>query len=395
MEKIIEKIDEQYVIKIRRELHQWPELDFKLNKTVNIIEESLKNWDVYYEKNIGIVSEIKGKDETVTIALRADMDALPIKEETGLDFSSKNIGKMHACGHDAHMAILLGTIKVLKENQKNLPCNVRFIFQPAEETTGGAKPMIKDGVLKNVDCIFGLHVDPELKYGKIGIKYGARNASSIDLIIKVEGKSCHGASPADGVDAIVVMANVITSLQSIISRNIDAQESAVISLGKILGGTKENIIAQEVICSGTIRTLSTEVKKVLIVRIKEMVENIAKAYGAKGIVETRESYTALINHDSYVTLVKNNGIKLLGKENVVEKKIVDMGVEDFAYYLEEVPGVFFDLGVKNEEKGIVYPLHNNKFDLDERALVIGIKMEILNIISAYKKIDEKKSDRNE
>lgn len=393
LEKILEKIDFNsyigFVKKVRRELHQYPELGFELEKTTEIVKKYLDEIGVEYLEKIGktgIVAEIKGETPiNITIAIRADMDALPIKENNQIEYKSKIEGNMHACGHDAHTAILIGIIKVLK-NISKLPCNVRFIFQPAEETTGGAKPMIEDGVLKNVDCIFGLHVDPTLSCGKIGINYGTRNASSTDIVIEVEGKSCHGAYPSEGVDAILVMANILCSLQSVISRNIDSRESLVVSIGKINGGTKENIVAQNSICSGTIRSLSKKTLERGKSRIKELVENTAKAYGGIGKVRFKDSYIALINHNDYVDLVKENGELLLGKENIIIKKEADMGVEDFAYFVEKIPGVFFDLGVKNEEKGIIQPLHNDKFNIDEDSLIIGIKMGILNIFKAYDKI---------
>lgn len=392
LENVLEKINFnsyiEFVKKVRRELHQYPELGFELEKTIEIVKKYLDEIGVEYLEKIGksgIVAEIKGETSTnITIAIRADMDALPIKENNQIEYKSKIEGNMHACGHDAHTAILIGIIKVLKDISK-LPCNVRFIFQPAEETTGGAKPMIEDGVLKNVDCIFGLHVDPTLSCGKIGINYGARNASSTDIVIEVEGKSCHGAYPSEGVDAILVMANILCSLQSIISRNIDSRESLVVSIGKINGGTKENIVAQNSICSGTIRSLSKKTLERGKLRIKELVENIAKAYGGIGKVKFKDSYIALINHDDYVELVKENGELLLGKENIIIKKEAEMGVEDFAYFVEKIPGVFFDLGVKNEKKGITYPLHNNNFNIDEDALIIGVKLGVLNIFRAYER----------
>lgn len=389
MEKeILDLVDNysNFYQKVRRQLHRCPELGFELTKTVEIVTHYLDEMKVNYKKNIGkigVVAEIEGKNKEITVALRADMDALPILENSDKEYKSQNIGKMHACGHDAHTAILLGVAKVLSQVKDKLPCNVRFIFQPAEETSGGAKPMIDDGALDGVNCIFGLHVDEDLDCGKIGIKYGAVNASSTDVKIEVEGKSCHGAYPSDGVDAIVVMANIITSLQSIISRNTDARDALVINLGKISGGTKENIVPQNVVCTGTMRTLSPSVKEMGKKRISEMVEYIAKAYGGQGKASFNDGYVALINHDEYVDLVKESAENLLGDNNIQVKKVANMGVEDFAYYVEKVPGAFFTLGVRNEEKGIIHPAHNDRFDLDEDALPIGVKMQILNIYNAF------------
>ena len=377
------------IINIRRELHKYPELDFELPKTIKIITNFLEELNIPYKTGVGksgVVGEILGKDKSITIALRADIDALPIIEKTNCEFSSKNFGKMHACGHDVHTAILLGVAELFAKNREFLPCNVRFIFQPAEETTGGAVPMIQDGCLENVNAIFGLHVDPSLDAGKIGVKYGAMNASSTGVKFKVIGKSCHGAYPSGGVDAIVVTSQIINNIQSIVSRNIDSRDSAVISFGKIQGGEAENIIAQEVVCTGTIRTISQRTKENIKTRLKNMVEMISNAYGAKGEISFRDSYTALINHNEYVDIIKENGENFLGKENVVIKNLTDMGVEDFAYYLEKVSGAFFHLGVRNKEKGIFSPLHNETFNVDEKAISLGIKIQVLNVLSAYKKI---------
>ena len=384
----IEK-NSNFFIDIRRELHQYPELGFELPKTTEIIEKYLNEFGIEYRNKIGvsgIIADIKGKDQTITIGLRADMDALPIEEKTGTSYCSKNSGNMHACGHDAHTAILLGVAKILSSKKEFLPCNVRLIFQPAEETTGGAAPMIEDKALDGVDCIFGLHVDEDLECGKIGIKYGAVNASSTDVKIEVAGKSCHGAYPSDGVDAIVTMAAIIMGIQTVISRNTDAREAVVINLGKISGGTKENIVPQNVLCTGTMRILSEDVKAKTKSRLKDMVEYTAKAYGGSGKITFKDSYIALINNDEFVDIVKENTISLLGMKNLEVKKLANMGVEDFAYYVDKIPGAFFTLGTRNEKKGIVHPAHNDKFDIDEDALKIGVEMQILNIFAAYKKL---------
>ncbi|MEJ6465801.1 amidohydrolase [Fusobacterium ulcerans] len=320
--------------------------------------------------------------------MRADINALPILENTGCEYSSKNTGKMHACGHDVHTSILLGTAKILADKKEELPCNVRFIFQPAEETTGGAVPMIEDGVLEGVNCIFGLHVDPSTESGKIAVKYGAMNASATDVNIKITGKSCHGAYPSGGVDAVVTAAYVITALQSIVSRNIDSRDSLVLTFGTMQSGTKENIVAQEAFCCGTMRSLSNSVRDKAKKRVNTIVEMVSAAYEAKGEVFYRDSYNALINHNEYVDLVKSNGENILGIDKVKVKELPDMGVEDFAYFLEKIPGAFFNLGVGNREKKITAPLHNDKFNIDESALIIGVKMQIANILSAYEKLNK-------
>ena len=277
------EINNQWFINTRRELHKIPELDFQLPKTVAYVISLLKEMGIPYKEGIGksgIVADIEGQNKKITIALRADMDALPILECGNKEYTSTIPGHMHACGHDVHTAILLGVAKILSENKDSLPCNVRLVFQPAEETNGGAVPMIEDGCLEGVDAIFGLHVDPTIECGVVGVKYGAYCASSTDVVIEIEGRSCHGAYPSQGVDAIVTACGIVTTLQSVISRNIDSRDSAVLSFGKIVGGEKENIVAQKVIISGTLRTLSNEVKNRVKERVKEMVENTAKGYGS-------------------------------------------------------------------------------------------------------------------
>lgn len=386
---VFDSINKDWLIETRRDLHKIPELDFQLPRTIAYVTHILDELGIKYRVGVGksgIVADIEGQNTDKTIALRADMDALPILECSSKGYKSTIDGQMHACGHDVHTAILLGVGKALSENREVLPCNVRLIFQPAEETSGGALPMIEDGCLEGVDAIYGLHVDPTIECGVVGIKYGAYCASSTDVKIEIEGKSCHGAYPSQGVDAIVTACSIITSLQSIISRNIDSRDSAVLSLGKINGGDKENIVAQRVVASGTLRTLSNDVKVRAKERIKEMVENSAKAYGAVGKVSYADGYSALVNHDEYVDIVTANAKELLGEKGVYEKKLANMGVEDFAYYVEKVPGAFFNLGVGNISKGIVAPLHNDKFDIDEDSLELGVKLQVLNIFSTYKKL---------
>lgn len=392
-ENILQNIEKnnQWFINTRRELHKIPELDFELPKTVAYVTSLLDEMGLTYKTGVGksgIVVDIEGKNKDITIALRADMDALPILECGNKEYSSTISGHMHACGHDVHTAILLGVAKTISENRDSLPCNVRLLFQPAEETTGGALPMIEDGCLEGVDAIFGLHVDPTIECGVIGIKYGAYCASSTDVIIEVEGKSCHGAYPSQGIDAIVATCGIVTNLQSVISRNIDSRDSAVLSFGKIIGGEKENIVAQNVRVSGTLRTLSPEIKNKVKERVKEMVEFTAKGYGATGKVTYRDSYTALINHDEYIDIVKENGKELLGDSGIYVKTLANMGVEDFAYFVEKIPGAFFNLGVGNKKKGITAPLHNDKFDIDEDSLKIGVALQIFNILSAYDKLNK-------
>lgn len=387
IKKLVED-EKQWLIDVRRDFHSHPELGQQEFRTMNKICEYLDEMGIYYKKGIfktGIIAEIDGENSDYTIALRADIDALPIEDRKACDYSSKNKGVCHACGHDAHTTIALGIARYFAKNKIIPPCNLRFIFQPAEETVGGAKPMIKEGALENVDCVFGLHVDEYLPTGEIGIKYGAMNASSDTLKINIYGKSCHGAYPSDGVDAILEASHVMIALQSIVSRNCDARESAVVTIGTINGGTQGNIIADKVQLVGTLRTLNPEVRAMALRRIEEIVTNIPKSFGGNGEFIREEGYTALINHDKEVDIIKENATRLLGADKIYEKKVANMGVEDFAYFIENTPGAFFTLGVKNQAKGIDSPAHNGLFDIDEDALPIGVEMQIMNIYSAYNK----------
>ena len=393
LENILKNIDihSDWFINNRRELHKIPELDFDLPKTTKYIVDILKNLDVNYKTNIGksgIVVDFIGKDSAKTIALRADMDALPILETGDCPYKSTHIGKMHACGHDVHTSILLGVAKVLSDFKNEIPCNVRLIFQPAEETTGGAIPMIKEGVLDGVDAIFGLHVQPNIKIGQIGIKYGALFAASTTFNMKIIGKSSHGAFPSEGVDAIVTACQVVSSIQSIVSRNTDSRDSLVITFGTINGGTKENIVANEVNLSGIIRTLSPKTREYAKERVSSMAKHVSNAYNAYAEVNLKDSYDALINHDEFVDAVKSSAEDILSKENINIVK-PEMGAEDFAYYLEKVPGAFFLLGTGNEELGSLEPLHNDKFKIDERAIPLGIKIQVSNIFKAYEILKNK------
>ena len=383
-DKILELTKEisPWLSKVRRDFHMYPELGMEEFRTQRKICEYLDGFEIPYKQmaKTGVVGEIRGKDGAKTIALRADIDALPILEKNDVSYRSKNHGIMHACGHDAHTTILLGAAKILSEKRDELGVNVRFIFQPAEETVGGAKPMMEEGVLEDVDAIFGLHVSSLIEKGSVEYRYKQMNASSDGIEIEVQGRSAHGAYPGDGIDAIIITAQLITAMQSIVSR-IDARDSAVVTIGTIGGGTAPNILADSVKLRGTIRTLDPEVRKLVKEKLKILVETLPASMGGEGIFKIEEGYSALVNNDKMVDLVKKNAADILGIENVLEKEKANMGVEDFGYYLEKVPGAFFYLGVKNEEKGITASAHNEYFDIDEDALHLGVAIQILNVLS--------------
>lgn len=374
---------------IRRELHKNPELGGSEYKTMDKICSYLDSWGIEHEKGIaetGVVAIVRGKNKkenALCIGIRADIDALPIKEETNIDFKSINEGAMHACGHDAHTTIALGTAKIIKSMESELKGDVKFFFQPAEETTGGAERMIKAGCLKNpnVEYVLGLHVDPGLETGKIGIKYGKMMASSDEVRIKACGKSTHGAHPDQGVDPIVIASNIVVSLQSLVSRNISPLNSAVLTMGSIHGGTGGNIIPDEVEMAGILRTLDPDTRAFMKKRIAEVVENVPKALGGEGSLCIRESYGALINNDEAVDAVRETAERILGKDNVAILDFPNMGTEDFSYFTQNAKGCFFNLGCRNEKIDAVYPIHSSKFMLDEACLEIGVKLQVENILN--------------
>lgn len=374
-----------WLIDMRRAIHRHPEFGMEEYQTKEKITTVLAEMGIDYETGIastGVVGYIQGKKEGKTVALRADMDALPIQEENDVTYKSEVDGKMHACGHDAHTSILLGTAWLLQKNKEQLSGTVKLFFQPAEETVGGAKPMIKAGVMENprVDAVFGLHVAPELSTGSIGVKYGQMNASSDTLLMTIKGKSGHGAYPHEGKDSIVISAQVISALQSIVSRNIDPRESAVISIGEIHGGKQKNIIADEVKMVGTLRTFADDIRQLTLDRIEEILHYTTKAMGGTYEFELGiDGYTALINNVDMVDIVKQTGQKMLGKQKVITIQQPSMGVEDFAYFTKAAPSAFFRLGCRNEDKGIIHGAHTNRFDIDENCLPLGVAMQTQNV----------------
>jgi len=375
-----------WLVAVRRDFHKYPELGLE----EFITQDKIKNYlseigieSLSFIAKTGVVGLIHGKKEGKTIGLRADIDALPIEDKKNVEFKSTVKGKMHACGHDVHMTILIGAAKILKSMEKELNGNVKLLFQPAEETVGGAKPMIEEGVLENpkVDVVLGLHVSSEIDIGGIGVKYGQMYAASDTIKIKILGKSAHGARPFLGVDAIAIAGQVITSIQNVVSRNIDPRSSAVVTLGVIKGGEQGNIIANKVEITGTVRTMNKETRESVLIKIKDIVEGIPRAMGGVGELIREEGYAPLINNKEVVKIVEENGKKLLGEDKVKIIELPSYGVEDFAYFIENTPGAFFHLGVRNEEKGIVHDVHNDLFDVDERCLYIGVAMQVLNVLS--------------
>ncbi|AOR24216.1 M20 metallopeptidase family protein [Clostridium taeniosporum] len=371
------------LISIRRDIHEHPEVGFEEFRTSERIKNFLKAEGIEFKEisKTGVCGIIRGEKtgENKTIAIRADMDALPIQDMKTCKYSSKVSGKMHACGHDAHTTILLGVAKILNKHKNEFSGNVKLLFEPAEETVGGAQYMIKDGVLEEpkVDYVLGLHVDENVSIGNIEIKKGVVNAASNPFKIKITGQGGHGAAPHTTVDPIVIASHMVVALQSIVSREISPVNPAVITVGTINGGTAQNIIPGEVTLSGIIRTMTKEDRSFTIKRLKEVVNGIALSSRAKAEIEIEESYPCLYNDDSMVELLKASASEILGNENVLEQKAPHMGVESFAYFAMERPGAFYFLGSGNKQKKTTEPAHSSLFNIDEDCIPLGVAIQCL------------------
>lgn len=372
-----------WMVDIRRRLHRIPERGFAEVKTQRVIMETLNALGIpYTTERTWVVGVIEGGLPGEVVALRADMDALPLEEPEGLPFRSEHPGMMHACGHDAHMTMVLGAAKVLMGMRDRLPGTVKLLFQPAEETDGGAEPMVQRGVMENphVDRVYGLHVQPYLPVGVIETRAGTLNASTDDVELTILGRSSHGAYPESGADAIVCAAQVITSLQTLVSRNVSPLASAVLSLGMISGGTAGNIICDRVTLRGTLRTANGEIRKRMKRRIGEVASGVAAAMGCTAEVRITSGYAALVNDEAEAGRVMRVGARLLGERNVVRKAAPSMGGEDFSFFCESVPGAFFHLGCVKKEDMPAPLLHSRDFHLDEDCLTVGAMMHVALVL---------------
>ena len=375
-----------WLVEIRRKIHRHPELGFEEIETSQLVSEYLEKFGFRVDKGLaktGIVGLLEGKDPGKTVAIRADMDALPMEEANPVSYASRVKGKMHACGHDGHVAILLGVAKFFSSKRGQVKGNIKWIFQPAEEGGGGGKIMVEEGVLENpqVDAIFGAHLFPFLPIGKVGI-YEREGMAAMDrFTIQIIGKGAHAATPHVAKDPIVAAGHLITQIQSIVSRNINPVESAVVTIGQVRGGTAFNIIPDEVELKGTARSLNPQVREELKQKIEQIVRGIVRSFDMDYRFEFEYGYPVLRNDLEMSRLVAAACSKGIGETNVEILK-PSMGGEDFAYYLEKVPGAFFRLGCRNEEKGIIHPYHSSLFDIDEEVLPLGVEM-FVRIIDQY------------
>lgn len=379
-------IDKDYIIRIRRELHQIPELGFDLEKSMAVICRELDAMGIPYTDKIGKSCIIATLNEGVgnkTIALRADFDALPIQENTGLEFSSKHPGKMHACGHDAHAAMLLGAAKALKAMQKDIKCCVKFVFQSAEEILGGAKSICDTGFMNEVDEIIGCHIRPGQATGTIGINRICDSACSRGFNLHLYGKAAHVATPHMGVDAIAMAVRVYNDVQFMRARELNPLEKVVIGVGTIHGGNVNNIVCDHVEMSFSIRTQSTPLSNHIYQRIQQIANSVAADMGGRAEVEPLKFSPALHNDLAICDKVEAAAAAIVGAENIVPKG-ESMGAEDFAYYLEEKPGCMFNLGIT--KPGTTYiPLHNEKLIVDEDALEITPKVFVQYVLDQMNK----------
>lgn len=362
---------------IRHHLHQNPELSFQEHQTASFIEQQLSEFGIKDVKRIcdtGITFIIFGQHPGKNIALRADIDALPIHEKNEVPYKSKNEGVMHACGHDVHTSMLLGVAKILNEIKEDLHGSVKFIFQPGEEKTpGGASKLIAAGILKDPKpaVIIGQHVMPLIPVGKVGYRSGQYMASADEIYLKVIGKGGHAAMPETLIDPIVVASHIIIGLQQIVSRSANPRTPSVLSFGDIHGYGATNVIPNEVSIAGTFRTFDEKWRNEALKAINRTATSIASAFGATCEVNIVNGYPFLINDETFTQLNKEAAIQYLGEENVLDLDLW-MASEDFAFYTHEVPGSFYRLGTRNETKGIISGVHTPTFDIDEEAIKIGM-----------------------
>jgi carboxypeptidase Ss1 len=368
---------EPEIVETRRELHRHPELSYKEDGTSQFVAQRLRKLGIEVKKGVGgtgVLGVLRGGKKGLVVALRADMDALPVQETSDVPFRSEVEGVMHACGHDTHMAMLLGAAKLLSDHKGDLCGTVKFLFQPAEEHggRGGALPMIEAGVMKDpkVDYVFGLHIDGARRSGEFGVKGGAIMAAPDTFKVKIIGKGGHGSAPHETVDPVYIAAHVILALQGVSSRMINPVRPFVITVGAVHAGTKENIIPDFALLQGTIRTLDEATRKLAKRKVDEVAKGVCRAFGGSAEVEFEEDAYPVTVNDPQAT---ERAIKVLKRIPGAKVKRAEaiMGGEDFSRFLQEAPGTFYFLGTKNPAKGCVYPNHSAKFKVDEEVLKLG------------------------
>ncbi len=369
------------LIATRRDLHQHPELAFEEVRTSNIVAQRLRKLGIQVQPGVartGVVGLLRGEAGRAgakTIAIRADMDALPIYEMNDIDYRSTSDGKMHACGHDGHTSILLAVADILSKRRSELAGNVKFIFQPAEECIGGAKPMIDEGAMQGVDAIIGLHLASEYPVGRVGVRAGSVYASADKFVLTVKGKGGHAARPEMSVDPIVIAAYIITALQTLISRETSPFDPAVITVGRVEAGTAFNIIPQTAELHGTMRAFGKEQREKLLRRIGEVAGGVASAMGGSCDVQIIDGCPPCTNDPAVTEVVHKAATASVGEDRVDSgREVMTTASDDMAYFLDAVPGCYFIVGARNEEKGASYPHHHPRFNVDEDALPVGVEV---------------------
>lgn len=378
----------EQLIEWRRHFHRYPELSFQEEKTSQFIYDILQtipHLEISRPTKYSIMARLTGKRPGKTIAIRADMDALPIREENQFEFVSKNPGVMHACGHDGHIAMLLGTVYTLVEQREKIQGEIRFLFQHAEENfPGGAGEMVAAGVMEDVDYIIGAHLWASLEVGKVGVIYGPAMAAPDVFKITIEGKGGHAGIPHETVDSIAIGTQVVTQLQQIVSRLTDPLDSLVLSVTQFHAGTTHNVIPEQAKIEGTVRSLKHELREQTAQRIENIVKHITEAYGATYHYSYEYGYRPVVNDEWVTQLVENTALELYGRERVSRLQPTMAG-EDFSAFLQKAPGTFFFIGAGNKEKGIVYPHHHPRFTIDEDALPIGVEVFVKSVLNCMRK----------
>ncbi len=367
-----------YVIEKRRYFHMNPEPSFGEYKTSEIIKKELEKLNIPYisTAGTGIIATIKGDEAGKTVLLRADMDALEVYEKNEVSYKSKKEGLMHACGHDGHIAMLLGAAHVLSELKKEIKGEIKLLFQPAEEIAAGARKVIEETkITDQIDSAFAIHLWQGVPVGKISLEDGARMAAADLFKIKVKGKSGHGSMPHETIDAIVVASAIVMNLQHLVSRNTNPLDTLVVTVGKIEAGTRNNIIAGEAYLEGTVRSFSEGVWKAIPEKFERVVQNICKAYEANAEIEFIRATPPLVNDKKISDILKKSAITLYGEDSVIKYEKTPGG-EDFAYFTQKVPGALAFVGIRNDERGINAPHHNERFDMDEKGLEIGTNLYV-------------------
>lgn len=375
-EEVVNEGIQKYIVSMRRFFHENPELSFKEDKTLERIKSELRTLglQVHEIKEGGLYSDIVGEKPGKTVAVRADVDALPVTEETEVPFKSKNIGVMHACGHDAHMAMLLGLAKVAVTRRAEQHGTIRLLFQRAEERPpGGAIYLINGGALKGVDYVIGQHVFTRFESGKAAFFHREAMANADEFTIRIHGKGGHGSAPDEAIDALMVASEYVTTAQTIVSRLVSPKRPAVVTFGTFQAGYRYNIIAAHAELTGTVRTFDDETRNIIKVSLKKLLSHLCDAYGATYEFDYQEGYPAVVNNEKVTRIVEQVASEILGPENILHPD-PDMGGEDFAYYLQKVPGTFYFLAVGNKKKGIDSPQHSPTYNVDEDALPKGTEI---------------------